>query len=212
MAERRKGISPNIGFVAELMQYEESELGLKASSGVIEHDVAEPNDAEMSPRGSGRKVNKYARESLPPTWSSSLDNTAMANKLAIGTDASNSPPGRMPYTETTPRAGIPGQAGEMHVGKSASIGQSGTEKEVRRDGQYVHFRRYVQGFLGREVRQTDIIAATHRAPVDEHTLQPMRRVSKAGLESLRALASPHPSPSLNKATAKTPAIDRPGWL
>ena len=34
VAERRKGISPNIGFVAELMQFEEQELGIKQSGGV----------------------------------------------------------------------------------------------------------------------------------------------------------------------------------
>jgi hypothetical protein len=142
VADRRKGISPNIGFVAELMQYEESELGLKASSGVLEHDVADSNNTEMSPRGSGRKVNKYARESLPPTWSSSLDTSAMNNKLTIGMDTSDRTAGVMSCTETSPRAGLSGQPGDMDDAKrAAGFGQSGTEKEVRRDGQYVHFRR-----------------------------------------------------------------------
>lgn len=40
VAERRKGISPNIGFVAELMEFEEAELGLKQSSGVHGGDDA----------------------------------------------------------------------------------------------------------------------------------------------------------------------------
>lgn len=49
------------------------------------------------------------------------------------------------------------------VGREAIIGDAGQEMEVRDQwGRYRHAR---------------------RAPVDEATLQPLRRVSKAGLES-----------------------------
>jgi hypothetical protein len=123
------------------MQYEESELGLRASSGVIEQGSTseEPAAAENSPRG--RKSNKYARESMPPTWSSTLDSSMTGNKLTIGMDSHDGSPSRTPSAESTPRAGTSGH-GDVDLGvKRAGLGQSGTEKEVRRDGQYVHFRR-----------------------------------------------------------------------
>lgn len=66
VAERRKGISPNIGFVAELMQFEERELGVKQSGGVHGENGQQ---AEME-----EERRRYARESLPPAWGS-LDAT-----------------------------------------------------------------------------------------------------------------------------------------
>ncbi len=143
VAERRRGISPNIGFVAELMLYEETELGLKASSGVIEHEPSEPQSSlSGSPQGSkGRKINRYARESLPPAWnSSSLDSGATSNKLTIGMDAHERSPRPAASAEHTPRAEDSPSRADPDSQRS-NVVQSGTEKEVRRDGQYVHFRR-----------------------------------------------------------------------
>jgi hypothetical protein len=136
--ERRKGISPNIGFVSELMNFEETELGSK-SVGVVKQpqsaggngDTEHP-DSDAHNRGaaigigiSGRRPS-HMRESLPPAW---------------GTGTTSPLPG-------TGR----GVAGDV-----------GQEMEVKdANGRYRHAR---------------------RAPVDENTLQPMRRVSKAGLES-----------------------------
>ncbi|KAK4683871.1 hypothetical protein P7C73_g6348, partial [Tremellales sp. Uapishka_1] len=69
------------------------------------------------------------------------------------------------------------------------------EREVRKNGQWVHSR---------------------RAPVDRTTLQPGRRVSKAGLEGLRPLnttTSPSPSPDGGNGHATTPGGDgRLGWV
>ncbi|KAF8512093.1 hypothetical protein BU17DRAFT_54224 [Hysterangium stoloniferum] len=130
--ERRKGISPNIGFVSELMNFEEQELGGK-SVGVVK------NTDEEDGGGDGRSGNyahvanmrrtAHMRESLPPAFS-----TANSD-FAIGGD---------------------GDA-------VARLGDHPQELEIKdSSGRYRHQR---------------------RAPVDENTLQPLRRVSKAGLES-----------------------------
>ncbi|KAG0707176.1 hypothetical protein DFH29DRAFT_1076445 [Suillus ampliporus] len=115
--ERRKGISPNIGFVSELMAFEEAELGRiakpKPSAAVGESSVGDVGV------GTGRRP-AHVRESLPP----------------------------MPSWDREEE-----EAGE----------EMGQDMEIKdREGRYRHVR---------------------RAPVDENTLQPMRRVSKAGLES-----------------------------
>ena len=124
--ERRKGISPNIGFVSELMTFEEQELGGK-SVGVVPVNHAGQGD---SASGGGDAQTNYAyaaqsrrpghaRESLPP--------------MVTVQDSD--------------------ETGEAAMGQDMEI----KDKE----GRYRHMR---------------------RAPVNESTLQPMRRVSKAGLE------------------------------
>ncbi|KIJ18209.1 hypothetical protein PAXINDRAFT_167464 [Paxillus involutus ATCC 200175] len=124
--ERRKGISPNIGFVSELMTFEEQELGGK-SVGVVPmtpgqgDNVGDPH-TNYAYAAQNRKPG-HVRESLPPMF-------------------------------TIPDSDDSHQAGE------AAMGQDMEVKD--REGRYRHVR---------------------RAPVDENTLQPMRRVSKAGLES-----------------------------
>lgn len=65
----------------------------------------------------------------------------------------------------TTQTSLDGAPGPMSAGppSSARVGDSGQEMEIKdATGRYRHAR---------------------RAPVDEQTLQPMRRVSKAGLES-----------------------------
>ncbi|KAI9508035.1 hypothetical protein F5148DRAFT_33946 [Russula earlei] len=135
--ERRKGISPNIGFVSELMNFEETELGNK-SVGVVKQPQSaggggcdnDHTDADGNLRSGGINGRRpsHMRESLPPAWGS-------------GGSASGA-------LSTVPR-GVAGDVGQETEVKDAS-------------GRYRHAR---------------------RAPVDENTLQPMRRVSKAGLES-----------------------------
>ncbi|PPQ71323.1 hypothetical protein CVT26_011968 [Gymnopilus dilepis] len=140
--ERRKGISPNIGFVSELMNFEEQELGGKSvgvqptiasnpslpGTGVGATDVSGGLPEAYSGRRGG-----HVRESLPP---------------AIGLDAIGV------------NVGGPLSAGGI---MDRVLGDSGQEMEIKdSSGRYRHAR---------------------RAPVDETTLQPMRRVSKAGLES-----------------------------
>jgi len=141
--ERRKGISPNIGFVSELMNFEEAELGSK-SVGVVKQPqssgsgVGPDSDHLDSDGGShrgaaigigvGGRRPSHMRESLPPAWSTS--------------------------------GGV--SAGPSSVPRTVA-GDVGQETEVKdATGRYRHAR---------------------RAPVNENTLQPMRRVSKAGLET-----------------------------
>ena len=136
--ERRKGISPNIGFVSELMTFEEQELGGK-SVGVVKMTPSE-NDADATQSGGGPTMSgnysvalggrrpQHLRESLPPAFAAqhSLNLVPMLHDVA-------------------------------------TLGDSQQELEIKdAEGRYRHAR---------------------RAPVDETTLQPMRRVSKAGLES-----------------------------
>ncbi|KAF8627221.1 hypothetical protein AX15_004473 [Amanita polypyramis BW_CC] len=151
--ERRKGISPNIGFVSELMTFEERELGGK-SIGVQSSVAAGAGGAEGDGNGglgTGQQSDPYVsathhfhhhrrgghvRESLPPTLAT-----------AGMTDGCFSGP----------------SMGPMSAGGIASLGDSAQELEIKdASGRYRHAR---------------------RAPVDETTLQPGRRVSKAGLES-----------------------------
>jgi hypothetical protein len=126
VAERRKGISPNIGFVAELMQYEESELGLKQSGGVHGDSGGGGGGGKKkdddSEGGGERDGRRHMRESLPPAWSSSLDSR--------------------PPRVVGPHGGDHGDGqsqGEADEGRR----RGGEEKEVRKNGQWVHSRRYV---------------------------------------------------------------------
>ncbi|KAH7882125.1 hypothetical protein F5I97DRAFT_1912354 [Phlebopus sp. FC_14] len=135
--ERRKGISPNIGFVSELMTFEEQELGGKSvgvmpiTPGHSDGGIGMGRDggdvqANHAYAGQSRRTG-HARESLPPM-----------------------------FTIQEPDDGSPAtvKAGEVTMGQDMEVKDS--------EGRYRHVR---------------------RAPVDENTLQPMRRVSKAGLES-----------------------------
>lgn len=141
--ERRKGISPNIGFVSELMNFEEAELGSK-SVGVIKQPQSAGGagsdsdhlDGDRCPGiGIGGRRPSHMRESLPPAW---------------GTGGSAG--GALP---SVPR-GVAGDVAQETEVKDAT-------------GRYRHAR---------------------RAPVNENTLQPMRRVSKAGLESTSVSVEP----------------------
>ncbi|KAG1844849.1 hypothetical protein DFJ58DRAFT_894407 [Suillus subalutaceus] len=121
--ERRKGISPNIGFVSKLIAFEEAELGRitkpKSSATVSESSVGDVGV------GTGRRP-AHVRESLPPMPSLDCEEEEAGDKI-------------------------------------------GQDMEIRdREGRYPHVR---------------------RAPVDENTLQPIRRVSKAGLKSARSINS-----------------------
>lgn len=136
--ERRKGISPNIGFVSELMNFEEQELGGK-SVGVVkngdEEDGTSDGRSGNYAHAAGMRRAGHMRESLPPVFSST--NTDLGLSLA--------------------------GAGSNGGDAVARVGDHAQELEIKdSSGRYRHQR---------------------RAPVDENTLQPLRRVSKAGLES-----------------------------
>ena len=141
---RRKGISPNIGFVSELMTFEEQELGGK-SVGVVkmppQNDGGSDADSADKANGNtgggvggnyqvavGGRRPQHLRESLPPAFTSQHSFNLVPTVIDV-----------------------------------AQLGDSQQELEIKdAEGRYRHAR---------------------RAPVDEATLQPMRRVSKAGLES-----------------------------
>ena len=146
--ERRKGISPNIGFVSELMNFEEAELGNK-SVGVVKQppssaggggsvgpdsdhhlDSGDGSGHRGAAIGVGGRRPSHMRESLPPAWSTSGGGVSAGGLSSV------------------PRS------------VTGDVGQEMEVKDV--NGRYRHAR---------------------RAPVDENTLQPMRRVSKAGLEN-----------------------------
>lgn len=149
--ERRKGISPNIGFVSELMTFEEQELGGK-SVGVVQPSPATHHDGEHPHDGSGDHHHHDAHGGYGPTGPTSRRVAHMRESL---------PPAFT--TQTSLEGGF--TPGPMSAGplSSARVGDSGQEMEIKdATGRYRHAR---------------------RAPVDEQTLQPMRRVSKAGLES-----------------------------
>lgn len=145
VTERRKGISPNIGFVSELMTFEEQELGGK-SIGVVNSSKS-GNGAEQDDHGGGGGKPNFGyavgarrganmRESLPPILATQSSEMIIPGQLS---------------------------AGGLTSSNAARVGDSAQEKEIKDEtGRYRHAR---------------------RAPVDENTLQPMRRVSKAGLES-----------------------------
>ena len=127
VAERRKGISPNIGFVAELMQFEEAELGLKQSGGVNGEgsgrgsggggrDNRDEESGKTGQKGEKRGHARHMRESLPPTWAASLD---------------SGQPKRVPMQ------------GEGHGKEAEGEGRRvvSDEREVRKNGQWVHQRR-----------------------------------------------------------------------
>lgn len=172
--ERRKGISPNIGFVSELMNFEEQELGNK-SNGVQPTAPAGTGDVDMQ-AGFGAAVASgnmhgrsrgHVRESLPPSLGSGLEGLMRSNTTGgimsggFGLGSTNGGLGEEgPSTQNGPvSAGPGGNLNEV----DRVLGDAGQEMEVKdASGRYKHVR---------------------RAPVNENTLQPMRRVSKAGLES-----------------------------
>jgi hypothetical protein len=163
--ERRKGISPNIGFVSELMNFEEQELGGK-SVGVQAPNSAASNAALSS---------SHSTHSTLPSGAVSADAHApshghthtVATVQEAYTMASGGRRGATHVRESLPPVGTEGitHGGPLSAGtiKERVLGDSGQEMEIKdASGRYRHAR---------------------RAPVDETTLQPMRRVSKAGLES-----------------------------
>ncbi|KDQ24129.1 hypothetical protein PLEOSDRAFT_1068092 [Pleurotus ostreatus PC15] len=136
--ERRKGISPNIGFVSELMTFEEEELGGKSIGVQPSVPGGQQGDSSVNQAyhgvGAGGRRGGHIRESLPPPIGNGLGGEGDAGPMSAGT---------------------------LLVGSvRAEVGQDMEIKDAQ--GRWRHAR---------------------RAPVDEQTLQPMRRVSKAGLES-----------------------------
>lgn len=175
-------MSPNIGFVSELMAFEERELGLGGLKGGMggrksegaKAEKAAPNgyggaeggegggewggghqpDYATAASSSNRRPLAHTRESLPP---------AFVHSTSFPSSSSNSSTLSALHSDYELVASPgPSSAFPMQTEESAHGGQL-QEVEVKdSEGRYRHAR---------------------RAPVDERTLQPMRRVSKAGLES-----------------------------
>ncbi|KAG8908983.1 hypothetical protein FRB99_000086 [Tulasnella sp. 403] len=136
--ERRKGVSPNIGFVSELMNFEELKLGTKSVGVNPDSTSSHPPPNNGGGAGAGQRRAAHARDSLPP---------ALHHTQSMG--------------EAMSHIGAPVSAGIVSNGLPG-VGAA-EEMEVKdEEGRYRHAR---------------------RRPVDENTLQPLRRVSKAGLES-----------------------------
>lgn len=151
VSERRPGISPNLGFVSELYSFEASELGLRArSSGLTDDDeprarevvgAGKPATKNSSSSSSSQAIvaenqsprkNKAYRESLPPMWSSSLD-TGLQTQEALSfptLEGETDQPLATSQPKTITTTLINGR-------------ERGIEKEVRKNGQYVHYQRSV---------------------------------------------------------------------
>lgn len=137
VAERRKGISPNIGFVAELMQFEEGELGLKGSTGITPDDKDDKASNEADRENSQSRRNKHGRESLPPTWGPASDG-AFVDSPSQGSDERVDEEGVATLRQAAANKATPQ---DFQRGLPDLADQRGMNKEVRKNGQYVQFRR-----------------------------------------------------------------------
>lgn len=118
VAERRHGISPNIGFVAELMEFETAELGHKLP-GRGRDENESPNGGEdeeppLIPR-EPRVGPRYTRESLPPEFGS--------ERLVHDDDDEDSP--------------IEESGTEQHAPENRHRRKPQPDIEVRKNGQWV---------------------------------------------------------------------------
>ncbi|KAL0573668.1 hypothetical protein V5O48_008297 [Marasmius crinis-equi] len=260
VCERRKGISPNIGFVSELMSFEEEEIGGK-SIGVVHpshhahghnggHHGHQPVNrvrkiSNMNGNGDGPGHHGASQSISGPIMSSSITSTSSSvssSGSSVGADSSPSlsststlptdyedgdsdPPssGSTPDASTMTYTGAPGKSATL---PSINTTFANSEYESSKDGvkpsstAYHHHQiplsaqepsysgyghdhgHGVKKDLGGPLTPLSTNNPSHdpfqemeirdssgryrharRAPVDEQTLQPMRRVSKAGLES-----------------------------
>ena len=132
VAERRPGISPNIGFVAELMQYAEVELGLRQHRGGQGDDGGNASDNPTA-----RVKRSRARDSMPaaaPDWSSSLQGPQPAKLSPVVANGEPRDPGAGAGT------GLQAKSGEQE--------RRVDEREIRREGAWVQHRRQVHCWFG----------------------------------------------------------------
>jgi predicted protein tyrosine phosphatase len=167
--ERRKGISPNIGFVSELMTFEEQELGGK-SVGVQSSSVSPPppagggggtsSSSSNGTSGGGGGGGFASHQQGGDSYSAAASHHHYQHRRG-GHIRESLPPALSTAGMMDVAAGSPASA--ITASGIVALGDSAHEREIRDAfGRYRHAR---------------------RAPVDETTLQPGRRVSKAGLES-----------------------------
>lgn len=177
--DRRRGISPNIGFVSELMSFEEEELGGKSLGVIPPGNLPQAQNAgtDATPmgvatdgpnEGCGAPSTGPSSESFAPGHSHS-QSVIVGPYGGMASNARRAHHIResLPPTFTHQPASLAGvhANGDVpnHGPEAGDLIAHAQEVEIKdADGRYRHAR---------------------RAPVDELTLQPMRRVSKAGLES-----------------------------
>lgn len=191
VAERRKGISPNIGFVSELMGWEEEELR-------GHRHIHAPDNA---PPGMTRSKTTAAHSMLQK--SAPVDGVHLRRLQQDDDDEDE---------EELPLGGIPAPPAPPTVPDSgASSPVNGTKNPLHARIARPHLRDSLPPHLSASsasaLSALDLDSASRstmdpaqemevkdstgryrhvrRAPVNENTLQPMRRVSKAGLESGR---------------------------
>lgn len=136
VVERRKGISPNIGFVSELMNYEEQELGTKSmgvglgavpgsSSGLSNFGCGDDSGKGLGMKvGSGKTGRRghHSRESLPPTFQPQPIMTEILQSIST-------------YGDSSGGLGNPAPSPDL-------IADSSHEMEVKdASGRYRHLRR-----------------------------------------------------------------------
>jgi hypothetical protein len=157
--ERRKGISPNIGFVSELMGFEQHELGTK-SMGVVSNGPNGDGAPPDPPHPTYGRPEDGPLSAAPAAGGNPAPPPTNGMAGSYGTAAGTRRQAHL--RESLPPLNRPETEGTL-VGAHTPEQGLGEEVEIRDgSGRYRHFR---------------------RAPVDDKTLQPMRRVSKAGLES-----------------------------
>ncbi|KAH6904480.1 MAP kinase phosphatase [Coprinopsis sp. MPI-PUGE-AT-0042] len=187
--ERRKGISPNIGFVSELMNFEEHELGNKSTgvqpsapvgAGGTTIDMRDGFAAAIASgdrggHGPGHGHSQSVSGVMMGSMGSGTSSMTSGSSYASARSGPHHHPAtaHMVRSRTYVRDSLPGHMGMGDEEGSAPgppidlvdrvMGDPGGEVEIKdASGRYRHVR---------------------RPPVNENTLQPMRRASKAGLES-----------------------------
>jgi len=165
---RRKGISPNIGFMSELMNFEKEELcgkGFNPGGGGNEQPVAASASTDTR-GGDGVERGEVDTPDAIDSGGGGVPSSVLSMNGARGGGPSRRllthirdslPPKLHQHNSSNVTAG-----GVLDLVGAAAADHAGEMEVKDAEGRYRHAR---------------------RAPVDELTLQPMRRVSKAGLES-----------------------------
>lgn len=200
--DRRRGISPNIGFVSELMNFEEEELGRKSLGVIPTANLPPSNHSSQAPvlgTAGATPMATVAATNNAGGANNSGEGFAPGHGHSQSVIVGGTPYGSMMMgMNMTPSMG--GRRGAHHVRESlppafshqpASTTNviSGNGGDGGDDGAGSGFKEPEVGDAMAHAQEVEIKDAdgryrhARRAPVDEHTLQPMRRASKAGLES-----------------------------
>lgn len=203
--DRRRGISPNIGFVSELMSFEEEELGGKSLGVVSTSNLPQVYHSGSASTAAGGPAGADGTP-MPPGGPGADDRPTAANSTEGGggfvpghghsqsvivggapyggmMGSLNSRRGAHHIRESLPPAFAhqPASIANMHHSSSAGVGDASGDQQAYGPPELGDAMAHAQEV---EVKDADgRYRHARRAPVDELTLQPMRRVSKAGLES-----------------------------